>query len=815
MKQFFEKMPKEFLEQPRWFRVGEDKRPLVKEWNNPENQKYYREVDGLAGMSLGKEYCLVDFDHVINDGVVDKVAATIFRELFERGIYLEYSISRRGFHAFLRPTPGRFEQVTNKKGKGILYFDEEKDIKLEIFYYPEGGKYALTTGHDVAGCGDRVPQGEEADEILECILNAIRFQYQVKNPSPLPPPPPTTESKVQYENSRDYDEFRFRKMIDAVPIRNLRGDDWLVAATACKANGMSYNEFDSLNLGGETYNAEENLARWNSLAPCGDWLGALHNMAKKYGYSESVTLAEWRRLNPSITARQMKTKINSDELSEADLQIILSGDGSDTANADRLAFMFQNELKFCKDDGTWFVREGNEFGGAVWQQYDRRDALYPHVRLLSDTVLAHAVSIPSEVDGFKTRKGTEYKLEAKDGDTNAVDLAAEKKLRAIVKTRSRQLAIGNKLREARYANSAIEILKGVESVRITQADLNKHAHLVNCQNSVVDLQTGLTYESRDFLPTNQIAACFDTAIDTDFVEKTFREILPDGETCAAVLRFLGYSLTGDKSYHISEFWRGSGANGKSTVLDWLIKVFNTYALKLPSLALVQSTRPLDANAATPAIASLGGDVRLAIVDELPRGVRLNGELFKTLVGDETARARLLYGNLQTIRLRAKLILNGNFLPQFDFDDFGMQRRISRVEFGETFTGDRADALLPKKLASDENRAALLKILVREAKQFYTDGLIESSDMRAAKKDYVDENNFIAAFIESSLTVGEGGKVPRKTLEEKIRREFPAETERLAKKEVFNLLKAKLEELGAEYTKERGTNTFKNVMLASE
>lgn len=839
MKQNFGSMPQELLEQPRWFLVGADKRPLTKAWSNPENQSRYDEISGVAGFDccghgVGDDYCLLDFDHVIGDGGMDEEVAAILRYLFKTGCYIEYSISKRGFHVLLKPTPGKFGKITNSEGKGILWFNKNNDAKLEIFYL-SAGRYCLLTGDNfffdsdfIPAC-DKIPAGKEADEFLEILLDMIHKQFQAATPKQAAQvSKPTDQPKTRYENSRDYDEYRFGKMIDCVPIRNLRGDDWLAAMTACKNFGMTYAEFDALNVGGETYNAEENLRRWNSINAVGDWLGTLHNLAKQFGYSEADTLKEWRRLNPStLPAKRATAKGDRDKLTDEDLQFLLSGGGSDTENADRLAFMFHDEVKFHEDDGTWYILKRNELGGSVWKRYDRKDAVYPHVRRLSDTILANAIQIPKTLDGFEIvktfgKKGTEYGLKPQEkisGAGKVVDLAAHRpvleRLGEIVKEHNRQVAIGNKLRSARSISSAIEILKGNERIRITADDLNRHTNLLCVQNGVVDLLDGKLYEScKDFLPTNQINAVFDTQVDSSFVKNFFSQVLPDDETCAAVLRYLGFCLTGDKSFHVSEFWRGSGANGKSTVIDLLLKTFGSYSLKLPSLSLIQSNRPLDANAATPALASLGGDVRLAIVDELPRGVRLNAELFKTITGDATARARFLHCNLETIPLRAKLILNGNHLPQFDVDDGGMKRRINNVEFTQTFTGNRADSLLPKKLATDENRAALLKILVQESIQFYKSGLLESTDMKLAKDNYLAENDFISDFADEQLIFGDGGSIPRKTLVEKLCAAYPAETRRLKKKELFDLLRKKLEALGAEYTKGKlNANIFNGVKLA--
>ena len=266
-----------------------------------------------------------------------------------------------------------------------------------------------------------------------------------------------------------------------------------------------------------------------------------------------------------------------------------------------------------------------------------------------------------------------------------------------------------------------------------------------------------------------------------------------------VLRYLGYCLTGEKIYHICQFWRGRGANGKTTILDMLIQLLGSYAIKLPTNALLESMRPLDANAASPALAMLDGDIRLAILDEIPRNCRLDATTFKTITGDQFITARPLYGNPRKIELRAKLILNGNHLPTFDVDDDGMLRRIHNVQFTQTFTGDRADSRLPKKLSTPENLSALLKLLVDEAQAFYREGLIESKDMKQAKQDYIAESDFVASFIEDNCIVGDGGQILRKTFEEKLADTYPRECARLKKKELLDFIISRLESLGAVYT----------------
>ena len=480
----------------------------------------------------------------------------------------------------------------------------------------------------------------------------------------------------------------------------------------------------------------------------------------------NAAFSKWTENGRNTRAINANTTVTHNEPQEV-LDEIFKGAGDDLRNGERIAIYGQDKIRWLVDDEKWLL-----YNDGIWQRRSGLNScVMPMVKQMAAVLAKNANS-------------------------------------------KQQQAIADIFRKQKKVNAALFFLKGCREILIEAKDLNRHKNLIAVQNGVIDLETGKHYDlSPDFLITNQIAATYDPAADISFIENFFAEVLPDVETCRAVLRYIGYALTGEKNYHISEFWRGSGANGKSTILDVLIKFFATYAVKLPSLALLESKRPVDGNTATPAIAQLDGDKRLAIIDELPRNARLDAALYKTITGDETVSARALYCNPRDIELRAKLILNGNHLPTFDVDDGGLQRRITNVEFTQKFEGDRADPDLPKKLTTPANRSAFLKILVAEAQNFYRDGLIESNAMKDAKFAYFAESDFIADFISEHCIIGDGGEVLRKTLEEKISSIYPRDCARLKKKELFRIIAEKLETAGAIYTQDgHKHNIFKNVKL---
>lgn len=808
-------LPEELLEQHRFFELyGRNKTDVPKGWSNPDNQKFLGELNcrnligfDTCGHGVADDYLLIDFDHVLDEkgDFINDAAKYWFETCCDiiPETYREISFSGTGIHILAKPTPDKFNPISNGKD-GVLIFDDTRGSKLEIFYKNKA-RYCLLTGKPFKGLIRKIANGEYVDLLLETILEEIKSRQSKPAPARESIIPKTEKrlQPAQIESGSDYDLFRARRMVEVIPVADLSGAEWLACISALKNLGFSYAEVDRLNQGGAHYNERINQQRWDSLNDTSFGIETLHGIAKRFNYSEKDSTLKWYQLHPelsTVNAKKEPPKVGRTERKSSDKlkltfeqkKFLYSGGYSDREFAERIAYLFRDEIRYLAINNEWLILERNNLGGAIWKNHgDSKSAIYPFVRRLSDALIANA----------------EPEVKPEDGKITP-EIADKMRLRSI------QIGLGKRLWHHKYISPAIELLKD-DPIKIKAEDLNKPKHLLNVLNGVVDLRTGeLLPVDPNYLITNQANAEYNPNVDTSFVEKFFAQILPDEETRRAVLRYLGYCLTGDKPYHASHFWKGSGANGKSTVLDAVIQLLGTYVVKFPAVALLENRRPPDPNAPTPVLSQLDGDIRLAVIDELPRNARLNGSLFKTITGDATTYARPLYGNPRLVELRAKMLLNGNHLPTFDIDDKdSLKRRIHRVEYTEKFEGERADPDLPKKLSTPENRSALLKILVDEAKEFYRSGLLESDAMKSAKEEYFAESDFIADFITEQCIVGEGGEVSRKVLEERLTSEYPRECGRLKKKELFRLVTEHLEALGASYAKAHGNqNIFKNVKL---
>ena len=615
---------------------------------------------------------------------------------------------------------------------------------------------------------------------------------------PIPKHAPQSAQKalqgVNYAtDDRNLDRNEIKRILkDFVHAKNLSRDEWCNVGMILKRYGFSLEDFQAWSKDDPRYSAESCVTQWKSFKSAdelhdkGYTVATLIKIAKQFGYKPPR--------QPKDSAQFNGYDFMKDSIEDLD-------------NARRLEKFCGKHIRWLTDDELWLT-----FDNGIWlRRSEKSSCLYPFVTRFADEMMTFAKILGAEADDAAKASV----ITNNDGSIQRVDEQAKKKADIATARKDKAFAIAYYFKKRKNYSAAIDLLKGCDSILITADDLNRHKNLLCVKNGVVDLQTGKLYPlDPKYLITNQADVFFDPKADTAFVEKFFREVIPDESTLLGVLRYLGYCLTGEKIYHICQFWRGRGANGKTTILDMLIQLFGSYAIKLPTNALLESMRPLDANAASPALAMLDGDIRLAILDEIPRNCRLDATTFKTIIGDQFITARPLYGNPRKIELRAKLILNGNHLPTFDVDDGGLQRRINNVEYTQFFPADRADVTLPAKLTTPENRSALLKILVGHAQDFYRNGLIESDDMKAAKAEYFNENDFVSNFVDEFCIVGEGGVIARKDFEARLISAYPSETSRLKKRDLLRVITERLNFLGSAYMKAHGNqNVFKNIRWA--
>ena len=321
IKQTLDNLPDEILSQRRFFKCR-DKVPFATAWSNPDNQQFYSEINlseysagfDMTGHGVADDYCLIDFDHVLDDdgNFIYPDAEKIYKRIIEISggdCFDERSFSGHGLHIPIKPTQGKFGKITNGK-QGTLWFNKSAKAKIELFYKTEG-RHCLFTG-DAYHCKPKAPiiEGDKADAVLQFLLDEITKQNKTAN---APKPARATEKKsmtqaAQIDFGSAYDLFRAERMLDAINPADLEDPNWLAVMSACKNLGISYSVVDSFNQRDpDRYNAAENQARWDSLDDPAFDIATLHGIANRFNYDAKETYREFCRLHPEHVKKHLST----------------------------------------------------------------------------------------------------------------------------------------------------------------------------------------------------------------------------------------------------------------------------------------------------------------------------------------------------------------------------------------------------------------------------------------------------------------------------------------------------------------------------
>lgn len=443
-----------------------------------------------------------------------------------------------------------------------------------------------------------------------------------------------------------------------------------------------------------------------------------------------------------------KEKLAGDSASAIDddpRNFLFNGDASDLDFARRLERVIGDRVRWLTDSERWLI-----YGGGVWTRASEKNScVLPLVREVADFMNQHA-----------------------DNDD-------ERKL-------------ADRLKSTRKMTSSITALKTLDSILITTEDLDRHPELLNVANGVVNLENGnLLAADPSLLITRNCRAAYDPQANSELVNKFFRDIMPDEETRAGLLRWLGYCLTGETLEEKILVWHGRGANGKGVLSATMLELLSSYGVGLTPRALLKTNRAADANAATASLNGLEGS-RFAISEELPADGELDASLVKNLTGGDRINLRGLYGEYRTVTNRAKVNVSGNYLPKIEnVADDGILRRLINMPFTVQFGKDRpADFSLKKKMLQDENLRGLLAILVREAVKWYRrddGGLIISAQMKAETAEHLSQNNFVADFISDFYVRAANATVKAKDFIDELKVAYPYECRRFKRADLIKLI----------------------------
>lgn len=319
--------------------------------------------------------------------------------------------------------------------------------------------------------------------------------------------------------------------------------------------------------------------------------------------------------------------------------------------------------------------------------------------------------------------------------------------------------LSKQLKDRRFKKLVMEENEDLFSNCKFDEQLDSNKHLLCFNNGVYDLQK---QEFRNGCPDDYISFC--THIDymewkdvqntkearelKDFLAK----ILPQADVRKYVLKLISSFLsgsTGDQKFHI---WTGSGANGKSKLVDLIEAAMGDYSYSLPITVLTRKR----GTGATPEMAETKGK-RFVHFQEPEKEDKIQVGYMKELTGGDKISTRKLYKNPIMFRPQFKTILCCNDLPEIPSTDGGTWRRIRRVDFPSKFVDEPT---APNEFLKDPDIPEKLKIwapyfmsmLIGIYDRYLKEGLKEPESVIRCTKEYQRRSDIFLDYIEENVEI---------------------------------------------------------------
>jgi putative DNA primase/helicase len=321
---------------------------------------------------------------------------------------------------------------------------------------------------------------------------------------------------------------------------------------------------------------------------------------------------------------------------------------------------------------------------------------------------------------------------------------------------------GNRMQLARLAaqmesaarlEAMIKLAQSERDLTVSPSEFDKSPMLLNVKNGVVDLRTGALLPHDPSLMLTKLAPVNyePTArcpLWLSFLDRTFGS---NAELVQFIQRALGYSLTGHTDEQVMFVAYGTGANGKSTMIETVRSIMGDYAMQTPAELLLSKSN-VSGGGPSPELVRLRGE-RFVTAAEADAGRKLAEAAVKQFTGGDTLAGRDLHSSFVEFRPEFKLWLATNHKPDVRGRDEGIWRRIKLIPFTVTIPEPERDRQLADKLRGE--MPGILTWLVRGAMEWKRQGLAVPKEVSSATSAYREDTDTLAEFVDECLVPDAG------------------------------------------------------------
>ncbi|MFE1948904.1 MULTISPECIES: DNA primase family protein [Streptomyces] len=302
-------------------------------------------------------------------------------------------------------------------------------------------------------------------------------------------------------------------------------------------------------------------------------------------------------------------------------------------------------------------------------------------------------------------------------------------------------------------NAMLTQAKSAPGIVLNAARLDADPYALCTPDGIVDLRTGLIKTpdpDKDFHSRSTSVGPHhgNPPRWNRFLSDTFGDDAEGREMIDFLQLMLGYSVTGDVGGQVLPFLFGAGKNGKSVLLDVLMKLLGDYADAAPPGFLM--SRPYEGHPTD--LAELHGR-RVIVCSEVKHGDKFDEARVKLLTGGDRIKARRMRQDFFSFQPTHKLWLLGNHRPEVGTGGFAFWRRMRLIPFERVVSDERKIDNLADILVTEEG-PGILGWLIDGARRYLggEKDLTGPERVRIATTAYAETEDHTGRFFEECCSL---------------------------------------------------------------
>lgn len=383
---------------------------------------------------------------------------------------------------------------------------------------------------------------------------------------------------------------------------------------------------------------------------------------------------------PDYMPRLLDGQASADDVSQGRLFARLHGDHVRYANPGTMEHGTWYALESRGKGLVWRENEGAVFGNfhnLTDAQHDQAKARRKEYETLCDELrdkYGDAIQINGKTGMLEYKPNNDI-MPSSDGATEVVETLPpedQKKLKRANAANYESFALSqaaDTYRKSGKIKAALDQAKPYLDTKLD--DLDRDTNILNTPSGVIDLRTGeLRFAQPDDLCTRITATVpAITAQGRELWENFLDVFTLHDEALKEYLRLaLGQTLFGEVYEQLLMFY-GDGQNGKSVLINTLLRVVGDYGIVIPSEMLLKTTHNKDSK-----LVELFHR-RLAVMAELPEGRSMDSGMLKTLNSTDPIWGEAKFKQGFHFTPQQSCILCTNVLPRVNELNYGTWRRI--------------------------------------------------------------------------------------------------------------------------------------------